>query len=397
MLQSGLAEVAVRARERDDSRMCRRLDSLYWMSLLSMVVSCSAGNEEQSEPAVAVTQSDLVAPGGEGLDHSQKPPVEQVLQVAASVDVTRGMVWVPAGEARLGSQESAPDAPMRTVRLTGFYIDAAEVTNRDFEAFTKATGYVTDAERRPTTEEIPGVPEELLVAGSLVFTPPPDAVDLREFWSWWSYVPGANWRQPTGPGSSTLGREDHPVIHVSWRDATAYAKWARKRLPTEAEWEFAARGGLAEQRYAWGSEQKVKGRWPTNIWQGEFPSNNTEEDGFLTTSPVRAFDPNRLGIYGMSGNVWEWCQDWYHPNGYGDTSVVAVDPVGPNTSYDPDEPGAQKRVMRGGSYLCSDVYCLGYLPGTRMKSTPDTSLCHTGFRCVVNAEPPQSAPAEAGK
>lgn len=306
----------------------------------------------------------------------------------ADASSTRGMVWVPGATARLGSQLESPDAPLHTVKITGFWMDAVEVSNAEFEKFTNATGYVTDAERKPTSAEVPGVPEELLVAGSLVFTPPPDAVDLREFWQWWSYVPGANWRHPKGPGSSLLGLADHPVVHVSWRDADAYAKWAKKRLPTEAEWEFAARGGLDQQRYVWGKEQQQKGRWPANIWQGEFPGKNTQEDGYLTTAPVRAYEPNGLGLYGMSGNVWEWCQDWYHPRGYGDPDEVVTDPVGPAVSFDPDEPGASKRVMRGGSFLCSDVYCLGYLPGTRMKSTPDTSLCHTGFRCVVNAPPP---------
>ena len=300
------------------------------------------------------------------------------------------MIWIPGGEAMLGSQDAHRDAPLHRVRISGFWMDAAEVSNQEFQRFTDATGYDTDAERKPTAEEVPGLPEDLLVAGSLVFTPPPSAgdsaVDLAEFWSWWSYVAGANWRHPEGPNSSLLGREDHPVVHVSWRDATAYAKWANKRLPTEAEWEYAARGGLDQNRYAWGPEQKVQGRWPANIWQGEFPLRNSQEDGFVTTAPVRAFPPNAFGLYGMSGNVWEWCQDWYHPDGYGDTEQLAIDPTGPSTSFDPDEPGAMKRVMRGGSFLCSDVYCIGYMPGTRMKSTPDTSLCHTGFRCVTNGK-----------
>ncbi|MCK5944676.1 MAG: formylglycine-generating enzyme family protein [Planctomycetes bacterium] len=298
------------------------------------------------------------------------------------------MAWIPGGEAVLGSQNGDWDAPLHRVRLRGFWMDATEVTNDQFARFVRATGYVTDAERKPTPEEVPGVPEHLLVAGSLVFTPPPDAVDLDEFWRWWSFVPGANWRHPQGPGSSLDGLGEHPVVHVSWRDATAYAKWARKRLPTEAEWEFAARGGLAGKRYVWGDQPKVAGRLPANIWQGPFPRTNTEEDGYATTAPVRAFARNGYGLYGMSGNVWEWCQDWYHPRGYGDGKQVLVDPKGPARSHDPQEPGAQKRVMRGGSYLCSDVYCLGYLPGTRMKSTPDTSLCHTGFRCVADAPAP---------
>ncbi len=309
-------------------------------------------------------------------------------QPPKNLPATAGMVWVPGGEAQLGSQEGDPDAPIHGVQVSGFWIDQTEVTNAQFAAFVKATGFVTDAEKTPTAQDLPGVPKDKLVAGSLVFVPPPSAVDLREFWSWWSYVQGASWQHPDGPGSSTLGCEDHPVVHVSWRDARSYAAWVNKRLPTEAEWEFAARAHLDRQRYVWGDQQRVQGRWPANIWQGEFPQANSEEDGFAKTAPVRAFSANGLGIYGMSGNVWEWCQDWYHPRGYGDPSQLAVDPLGPSISYDPDEPGAQKRVMRGGSFLCSDVYCLGYLPGTRMKSTPDTSLCHTGFRCVADAPAP---------
>ena len=305
-----------------------------------------------------------------------------------------GMVWIAGGQATLGSQNGDRDAPLHRVRLSGFWIDAAEVTNDQFAAFVAATGYRTDAERKPTAEEVPGVPAHLLVAGSLVFTPPSDAVDLRDFWRWWSFVEGANWRRPTGPGSSIKGRGKHPVVHVSWRDATSYAKWAKKRLPTEAEWEFAARGGLDQNRYVWGQEQKVAGVWPANIWNGDFPRRNTREDGYEGTAPVRAFLANGYGLHGMSGNVWEWCQDWYHPDGYGDGAKVSVDPKGAARSYDPQEPGAQKRVMRGGSFLCSDVYCLGYLPGTRMKSTPDTSLCHTGFRCVSDAPAPAAKAAD---
>tara|TARA_R110002094_G_scaffold27834_16_gene40852 strand:- start:324 stop:1451 length:1128 start_codon:yes stop_codon:yes gene_type:complete len=361
--------------------MRRCLQFLGVLSIVTVAAACEEHGPSSLDSAAPQDWPQMAAP-------VQRVPVKDPPS-------TRGMVWIPGGEARLGSQENVPDAPMHTVRVTGFWMDAVEVSNAEFEKFTKATGYVTDAERKPTPEELPGVPAELLVAGSLVFTPPPNAVDLRQFWAWWSYVPGASWRHPKGPGSSTVGLADHPVVHVSWRDAQAYAKWAKKRLPTEAEWEFAARGGLDQQRYVWGAEPKVKGRWPANIWQGEFPRSNTEEDGFVGTAPVRGYDPNALGLYGMSGNVWEWCQDWYHPRGYGDPETVQVDPLGPTTSYDPDEPGAKKRVMRGGSFLCSDVYCLGYLPGTRMKSTPDTSLCHTGFRCVVNAPAPGAKPANA--
>ncbi len=307
---------------------------------------------------------------------------------AARAAATAGMVWIPGGRAVLGSQHGDRDAPLHPVELSGFWLDATEVTNAQFAAFVAATKHVTDAERTPTPAELPGVPPAELVAGSLVFAPPADAVDLRDFWRWWRFVPGACWRSPAGPGSSIDGLDDHPVVHVSWRDASAYAAWAGKRLPTEAEWEYAARGGLDRERYVWGSEPPSAVAPRANIWQGTFPRENTRADGFAATAPVRAFAANGFLLYGMSGNVWEWCSDWYHPDAYGDGTRVAVDPQGPRAGFDPQEPDAPKRVMRGGSFLCSDAYCLGYLPGTRMKSTPDTSLCHTGFRCALTAPPP---------
>ena len=296
--------------------------------------------------------------------------------------VPAGMVWIPGGEAVLGSQNGDHDAPLHRVRVDGFFMDATEVTNAEFARFVAATGHVTDAEKKPTVADIPGANEADLFAGSLVFRPPPGAVDLRHFHSWWQFVRGADWRHPDGPGSSIDGKDDHPVVHVSWRDAVAYAKWANKRLPTEAEWEFAARGGLDRQRYVWGDEQRPAGVWPANIWQGSFPRENKGEDGFAATSPVRAFPPNGFGLFGMSGNVWEWCRDFYRPDAYGDGEAVAVNPQGPADSFDPGEPGVVKHVQRGGSFLCSDEYCMGYMPGTRMKCSPDTGLCHSGFRCV---------------
>ena len=298
------------------------------------------------------------------------------------------MAWIPGGEAVLGSQNGDRDAPLCTVRLDGFWIDVTEVTNAQFMRFIGETNYTTIAERKPLPEELPGVPADKLVAGSLVFQPPEGAVDLREFWLWWSYVPGACWRFPEGPGSSIAGCDDHPVRHIAWHDAVAYAKWAKKRLPTEAEWEFAARGGLDQQRYVWGDEPQPGDKPMANIFQGTFPNDNTRQDGWLLTAPVRTYAKNGFGLHGMSGNVWEWCSDLYHPRGYGDGRQVVVNPIGPRTSHDPQEPGVTKYVMRGGSFLCSDVYCMGYMPGTRMKSTPDTSLCHTGFRCALTAPPP---------
>lgn len=300
------------------------------------------------------------------------------------------MVWIPAGRFWMGSQHGNPDAPLHEVELDGFWIDACEVTNAQFAAFVTATGFITDAEKKPSVEDVPGLPDDQRIAGSLVFSPPPQAVDLREFWTWWKFVPGADWRHPSGPNSSIAGLDDHPVVHVSWRDAQAYAAWAGARLPSEAEWERAARGGLDRKTFAWGDEMLPHGAWQTNIWQGTFPVKNERIDGFATTAPVRAFPPNAFGLYGMSGNVWEWCEDRYRPDSYGDGRTLLRNPQGPATSHDPDEPGMEKRVMRGGSYLCSDAYCLGYQPGTRMKSSPDTSFCHTGFRCVRSGAPPKA-------
>ena len=206
-------------------------------------------------------------------------------------------------------------------------------------------------------------------------------MSLDEPYSWWRYVPGADWRHPEGPGSDIAGREDHPVVHVCWDDAVAFARWAGKRLPTEAEWEYAARGGLEGKRYVWGDEFRPEGRWRVNNWQGQFPIGNTSEDGFPRTAPVGSFPPNGFGLVDMAGNVWEWCADWYRP-GY--PSGPRQDPRGPDSSYDPNEPGIPKRVQRGGSFLCGDLYCTRYLPGARGKGATDSGASHVGFRCVLS-------------
>jgi sulfatase modifying factor 1 len=254
------------------------------------------------------------------------------------------------------------------------------VTNDQFAMFVADTGYVTVAERQLDPKDFPDAKPEDLVPGSVVFTPPSHAVGLNNPLVWWRYVKGASWKHPEGPASSLKGRGNHPVVHVAWEDASAYAKWAGKRLPTEAEFEFAARGGLDRQPYVWGSEFKPGGKFQANTFQGRFPDTNTAEDGFVGTSPVGSFPPNGYGLTDMAGNVWEWCADWYRPDYY--EHSPAKNPRGPDDSFDPDEPGAQKRVQRGGSYLCSDSYCTGYRPSARMKCTPDTGLSHSGFRCV---------------
>jgi sulfatase modifying factor 1 len=296
-----------------------------------------------------------------------------------------GMVWIPPGRFSMGSSYTPfEDArPIHTVELDGFWMDATPVTNTQFARFVQATGYVTIAELKPDPKDFPGVPASKLVPGSLVFKAPPKAVSLEDISQWWDYVPGACWRHPEGPGSDLKGREDHPVVQVSYTDAEAYAKWAGKRLPTEAEWEYAARGGLTQMPYVWGKVFRPGGKIQANTFQGHFPNANTKEDGYERTSPVRAFPANGFKLYDMAGNVWEWCSDWY------DSGYYAVsprkNPQGPSNSHDPSQPEYPERVQRGGSFLCSDQYCSRYMPGGRGKSAVDTGAGHVGFRCVRSA------------
>ncbi len=294
-----------------------------------------------------------------------------------------GMVWIPGGTFRMGASELADEQPVHEVALRGFWLDRTEVTNAEFARFVAATAYATVAERKPSAADFPGAAPEELVPGSLVFSPPSAPVALDDARRWWRWVPGACWRHPEGPGSDLRGRDDHPVVHVAHADARAYAQWAGKRLPTEAEWEYAARGGLRDQVYCWGGEQVPGKKWHANIWQGDFPVENTLADGFRGTAPVGSFPANGYGLFDMSGNVWEWCADWYRPDYY--RVSPAHDPPGPDDSFDPHEPGMAKRVQRGGSFLCSDVYCRGYRPAARMKTSPDTGLSHSGFRCARSA------------
>lgn len=299
---------------------------------------------------------------------------------------TDGMVWIPGGIFWMGSTGGNPDErPVHKVAVGGFWMDKTEVSNEQFEEFVRATGYLTIAERTPDARDFPGATAESLVPGSVVFNPPEGEVPLENHYIWWKWTPGANWRHPEGPGSNINGREKHPVVHVCWHDATAYATWSGKRLPTEAEWEYASRGGLDRKPYVWGDESAPGGRWQANTWQGRFPNENTQSDGFRGTAPVASFPPNGYGLYDMAGNVWEWCSDWYRPDYYAASPLN--NPRGPSESFDSDEPQIPKKVLRGGSYLCSDLYCTGYRPSARMKSSPDTGLSHTGFRCAKDVSP----------
>ncbi len=359
-----------------------------------------------SKPPAAIPKAGKAAQKTEATERSQRP-----LVVEEPADPPQGMAWIPGGTFTMGDRDGAPDkhpehlhdipehrdaVSEHHVTLDGFWIDKTEVTNAQFQEFVDATRYVTVSEKRPQREDFAGqisdvnmIPEENLVAGSICFNSSFDPKTLKKdhpLWPYqvWKYVAGANWRHPAGPDSSIEQKRLHPVVHVSWDDATAYCRWAGKRLPTEAEWEYAARGGLHGKNYPWGDEFRPNGKWPHNIWQGEFPYKNSGEDGFLATAPVGSFSPNGFGLLDMTGNVWEWCFDWYRPEYY--LHSPQRNPFGPISSFDPQEPNIPKRVQRGGSFMCSDQYCIGYSVHSRMKGESGSGAFHTGFRCVVPAD-----------
>lgn len=358
--------------------------------IAAMTISSRLDSAAKPTAATDSKEQDAVGPGvGKTPERnsvsSAEPPISNDPRL-------KNMVWIPGGQFTMGALETVPDEfPPHDVELDGFWIDATEVTNRQFSEFVSATSYVTTAERPPELRSVqPGsgfenaeILPEFNKPGSICSMPLRTRDDIdpnKGAYSWWQYVPGADWRHPEGPDSGINDRMEHPVVHVSWLDATAYCEWTGKQLPTEAQWEYASRGRRANAVYPWGDERNPEGRWLNNIWQGEFPIKDLGEDGFTGTAPVRSFPANDFGLFDMSGNVWEWCSDYYQPEYYSFSPLL--NPAGPESSHDPQEPGIIKRVQRGGSFMCSDQYCVGYRNSARMKGEEDSGAFHTGFRCV---------------
>lgn len=357
----------------------------------TLVSSCNFQNDsgkKESDQSSDTSHSCMIVPSRFASDSSASD-----IQFSGDTSLA-DMVYVPGGVFDMGgdNEQADPDEfPKHKVQVSPFYIDITEVTNAQFKKFVDATGYITTAEKKPDWEEMrktlppdtPKPPDSVLVAASLVFKPGSGPVDLNDYSQWWSWVKGADWKHPEGPETDIKGKDNYPVVHVSWDDAVAYCKWAGKRLPTEAEWEFAARGGLVNNIYSWGNETVNAGKPKCNSWEGKFPYYNEKKDGYLTAAPVKSYAPNGYGLYDMAGNVWEWCSDWYDYNYYKSLEgKTTVNPKGSEKSYDPMDPYTPKKSLRGGSFLCNDAYCSGYRVSRRMKSSHDTGLEHTGFRCV---------------
>src|SRR3984957_4350354 len=315
---------------------------------------------------------------------TERAEVSDEVSSKGSQNVPAGMVWIPSGRFWMGTDHFDDAQPVHQVELKGFWVGRTDGTNEEFARFVQATGYVTVAERPLDPKEFPNLAPEDLAPGAVVFTPPTRPVSLDDPLVWWRFVRGANWRHPNGPHSDLRGKEKYPVVQIAWADAVTYAKWAGKRLPTEAEWEFASRGGRDRQNFVWGNTLNPNGKWMANTFQGHFPNHNTSEDGYAGVAPVASFPPNDFGLYDMSGNVWQWVADWYRPDYYAQLGreAIVTNPQGPSDSFDPQERSVAKRVQKGGSFLCTDQYCERYIAGARGKGDPETGTNHLGFRCA---------------
>lgn len=364
----------------------RAISILYLSIFVSTIISC---NTKTTNKDVKNDDTHICLPTPQN-KFSEKPVFVKIQKKSKD---NKNMVLIPGGVFSMGGDGDGwkDEFPKHKVEIDSFWMDINEVTNNQFLEFVNSTGYITTAERNIDWNQIkkdlpPNTPkpdDSYLVPSSLVFFPTSGAVNLNDVSQWWKFINGANWRQPQGPGSNIDGKGNHPVVHVSWYDAIAYCEWAGSRLPTEAEWEYASRGGIIDATFSWGNEDLDEGKLKANTWNGNFPYYNSKNDGFIYTADVRSFEPNGYGLFDMSGNVWEWCSDWYDENYYYSVSeILSINPQGPPKSYDSNEPYAQKKVSRGGSFLCHKSYCTGYRNSMRMKSTPDTSSMHTGFRTV---------------
>ena len=351
--------------------------SLAEMMIVGIMVLCSCGGKSEV---------------------TQQPPILIESTHPAPTDGPPGMVWIPGGQFNMGAlsddkQARTDERPSHPVQVEGFWMDITEVTNSEFKKFVVATGYITTAEKKPEWEELkkqlppgtPKPPDSVFVAASMVFTPV-ETDNLVDWSQWWNWVSGANWRHPQGPSSNINTKQDHPVVQVSWDDAQAYLKWAGKRLPTEAEWEFAARGGLLNKLYPWGDDSNITECG--NTWQGKFPTTNSQQDGYFTTAPVGSYRPNGYGLYDIAGNVWEWTSDWYNVTYYDECYKAGLvkNPQGPAEPFDPSQPYSPQRVQRGGSFLCNESYCSSYRASARMHASPDTGQDHAGFRGVMSQD-----------
>lgn len=365
--------------------MMKRIQAAFIIVTILLVAGCKNEDHTNTINTTASTKKETCA--------ACKSPSSRVAFIKASFTTNNSvakengqkeMVFIKGGTFEMGSENFPDSKPVHAVTVNSFFIDEHEVTNAQFAQFVKVTHYVTVAEQPLNPADYPGVPADKLVPGSAVFTPPSHKVSLDDPMQWWTYENGANWKHPQGAKSNIAGKENEPVVQVCYTDAVAYCKWAGKRLPTEAEWEYAARAGKHFNNYYWGDELKPNGKWAANIFQGSFPYNNKKEDGYADVAPVKSFPPNAFGLYDMEGNVWEWCSDWYRPDAYAHS--ISANPKGPNDSYDPDEPAAQKHVQRGGSFLCSDEYCIRYKAGSRGKGETNSAGNNLGFRCVMDAK-----------